>query len=119
MKKLKSIVTDLNDTSQSILSLLISDQPSIDELKDYFEQRSDSIEQLGFIKQEAGENTFNEEVGALEKELGMFKTLSEEINHRIFELRDNQQEKLARVKKQKKVSDSYKVSKTPNISYFK
>lgn len=118
-QQLEHTITRLNEISGTILEELKAEEPKLELIKEGLESREEYLQVLGVIQK-------NKEVLAMDqKKLGLirplfdsFITMNDDIQKRIALLVDQQVEVLASARKQRKVQDSYAVSKTPSVSYF-
>lgn len=118
-EELKHSITRLNEISVSILNELKAEEPRLDFIQNGFEERKEYLKVLGtFENKNRNENTDRKELGLLRPLFDAFLSMNEEIKRIMATLKDQQFEKLARAKKQRKVQESYVVSRTPNISHF-
>lgn len=119
MKRLEHTISRLNELSDGILSELEKDAPSLETIREGMNQREEHLKVLSIIQNNKKEMDLSEqEVKTLRPLFDAFIAMNEEIQQRISALLNNQLEKLAVATKQRKVQESYGISKTPNISYF-
>lgn len=109
----------MNELSDDILSELEKEAPSLEAIREGMNQREEHLKVLSIIQNNKKEMELSEhEVKTLRPLFDAFIGMNDEIQQRISTLLNNQLEKLAGATKQRKVQESYGISKTPNISYF-
>ncbi len=119
MKKLETTISRLNELSDNILSELDKESPSLEVIRQEMSQREEYLQVLHLVQNNKEEMKLSkDELHLLRPLFDAFISMNEEIQQRISALLNTQMEKLAVATKQRKVQESYGISKTPNISYF-
>jgi len=119
MKRLQHTISQLNELSDNILTELDKDAPSLEVIREEMNHREEYLQVLNIVQSNKKEmNLSKEEVHILRPLFDAFISMNEEIQRRISALLNVQREKLAVATKQRKVQESYGISKTPNISYY-
>ena len=119
LKQLKHSISQLNELSAGILSELGNDAPSLEAIRKGMSEREEHLKVLSIIQNNKKEmNLSTEDVQILRPLFDAFITMNDEIQQRISTLMNTQLDKMAVATKQRKVQESYGISKTPNISYF-
>jgi len=119
MKQLRQTISRLNELSYNILSELDKDSPSLEVIREEMSQREEYLKVLNIVQNNKTEMSLSkDEVSILRPLFDAFVKMNEEIQGKISVLLNNQMVKLAVATKQRKVQESYGISKTPNISYF-
>ena len=118
--QIKHSITRLNEISNTILKELQGDEPRLELIKKEFASREEYIQVLGTYQNSNRNQKLAEsdQLGALRPLFDAFLSMNEEIKSKMATLKNQQVEKLARARKQRKVQESYAVSRTPNITHF-
>jgi hypothetical protein len=117
--QLEHTITRLNEISGNILDELNREQPSLETIKARLKSREEYLQVLGEIQHNEVElELAKKKMVSIRPLFDTFVGMNEEIQKRIAKLVDRQIEILAKARKQRKVQESYAVSKTPDISYF-
>ena len=119
MKQIQQTISRLNELSDGILTELGEENPSLEAIREGMNQREEHLKVLSVIQNNKNEMTLDEtEVQVLRPLFDAFIKMNDDIQSQLSALLNMQHEKLAVATKQRKVQESYGVSKTPNISYF-
>lgn len=119
MKRLKQTISRLNQLSDNILNELDKESPSLEVIRSEMNNREEYLQILNIVQNNKNEMKLSkDDIHVLRPLFDAFISMNEEIQNRISSLLNNQMEKLAVATKQRKVQESYGISKTPNISYF-
>jgi hypothetical protein len=116
---LNNIVNELNELSTAIKSELELEEPSLDTVQKYMNQRDVCIEQISQFKKEHSDLVLNnEEKTTLKTTLDTFVDINKNLQSAFQNLLKSQRGTLEKAMHHRKALKGYNLSKKPDISYY-
>jgi len=119
MISLHQKLQELNQVSESILFELDGENPSLDSIQLSLDTRNDIIGEIrDYIHSSHISDLCENEKKALKPYFNDFRQLNKEIQAKLTDSLNRNQQELVTAAKQRKAEDRYHVLKKPDISYF-
>ena len=119
MTPLHNILSQLNDSSEIILTEIDCEKPSFETIKTEMAQREELVKKLGILTQANPKDSLtDEERISLRFLFQTFVELNDNIQNNLQHILNRHKDKLSTAVNQRKAEKGYRILKNPDISYF-
>lgn len=119
MTPLHQLIEQINTISQNIVTELDKQEPSVELIKYEMTRRADFVEELDSLTDAHPPHSLNyEQRMGVKSLMERFTELNRIIQRNLKKLMAKQRDHLEKTMSHRKAIKGYKISKTPDISYF-